>query len=189
MAIDRVAARQPSAVGSERVVGGAFAAGALLLGAEAAVHVQQYAALVYSVRWIGPLFVANATAGVAAVVGLAFARTRQFAALAGIVISAGALASLVVSYGRGLFGFYEAGFRPAIAVAVITELGAVILLSTALAATNALVQARDTQAQSRRADEVLRPTDNDLTTTGGSRGFVPNTRRRHERVDIGPETR
>ena len=157
MAIDGVARRQSSAVRGERVVGGAFAAGALLLGGEAAVHVQQYVTVVYGVRWIGPLFVANAIACVAAVVGLAFARTRPFAALAGIVTSAGALASLVVSYGRGLFGFYEAGFRAAIALAVITELGAVVLLSAALAATTALVRARETQAKSRPDDEVLRP--------------------------------
>jgi hypothetical protein len=183
MAINSVA-RQPVTVGSERVVGGAFAAGALLLGGEAAVHVQQYATVIYSVRWIGPLFVANAAACVAAVVGLAFARTRPFAALAGIVISAGALAGLVVSYGRGLFGFYEAGFRAAIALAVITELGAVILLSTALAATAALVQTRDPQAQSRPATKFHDPVDNDRTN-GHSRGFVLKRRRRPERVDVG----
>ena len=53
-------------------------------------------------------------------------------------ISVLALAALVVSYGRGLFGFREAGFRTAIAFAVITEVGAVIVLSTALVATIAL---------------------------------------------------
>jgi hypothetical protein len=47
-----------------------------------------------------------------------------------------------VSCGRGLFGFRETGFRTAIAFAVITDVGAVITLSAALAATTALVQAR-----------------------------------------------
>ena len=175
MATDAVARRQPSAARSERVVGGAFAVGALLLAGEAAVHVQQYATVTYSVRWIGPLFIADAAACVVAVVGLAFARTRQFAAFAGIVISAGALAGLVVSYGRGLFGFYEAGFRAAIALAVITELGAVILLSAALAAMPAVVRAREMQAQSRSGDEVLRLAEDDQ----------PKRRSAQERVDIG----
>jgi hypothetical protein len=153
MAISAFARLLPSRAGGGWVVDGAFAVGALLLAGEAAVHVQQYAAVVHGVRWIGPLFLANAVACVAAAVGLASSRTRQLAALAGVVISAVALASLVVSYGRGLFGFYEAGFRTAIALAVITELGAVIVLSTALAARSALVQARETQAQSGGDDE------------------------------------
>jgi hypothetical protein len=134
VAIEVVTRPQPSPAAGERLADAAFAVGALLLGGEAAVHIQQYATVVYGVRWIGPLFLATAAACIAAVVGLASARTRQLAALAGIAISAGALAGLVVSYGRGLFGFYEAGFRAAIAVAVITELGAVITLSIALAA-------------------------------------------------------
>ena len=54
------------------------------------------------------------------------------AALAGVVISAVALASLVVSYGTGLFGWQEAGFRTPVELAMITEVGAVILLATAL---------------------------------------------------------
>jgi hypothetical protein len=62
------------------------------------------------VRWIGPLFVANAAACLLAIAGLAYPRTRQLAALAGVVISAIALASLVVSYGQGLFGWQEFAF-------------------------------------------------------------------------------
>jgi hypothetical protein len=49
---------------------------------------------------------------------------------------------LVVSYGRGLFGWQEAGFRTPVAFAVITEVGAVILLSMALTARTASGQAR-----------------------------------------------
>jgi hypothetical protein len=111
----------------------AYALGALLLLGEAAVHVQQFASLFYAVRWIGPLFLANAVTSVAAIAGLAHPRTRQFAALAGIVISAVALGSLVVSYGQGLFGWQEVGFRTPVALAAITEVGALITLSTALA--------------------------------------------------------
>jgi hypothetical protein len=120
----------------------AYALGALLLAGEAAVHVQQYASIFHEVTWIGPLFLANAAACAAAIAGLAYPRTRQLAALAGIVISAVALGSLVVSYGQGLFGWQEFGFRTPIALAVIAEVGAVVLLSSAVAARGALVRGR-----------------------------------------------
>jgi hypothetical protein len=120
------------AVGIEAVVPAAYGLGALSLAGEAAVHVQQFADLLHGVRWIGPLFLANAVAIVAVVAGLALRRTRQLAALAGVVISALALGSLVVSYGHGLFGWQEAGFRTPIALAVIAEVGAVVLLTAAL---------------------------------------------------------
>ena len=83
-------------------------------------------------RWIGPLFLANAAASVVTIIGLAYWRTRALAALAGVVISALALGSLVVSYGHGLFGWQEGGFRTAVAIAVTTEMCAAILLSAAL---------------------------------------------------------
>jgi hypothetical protein len=119
---------------TEAVVVAGYAVGALMLAGVAAVHVQQYVSLFYGVRWIGALFLATAVASVAAVIGLAFRRVRQLAALAGVVISVGALAGLVVSYGQGLFGWQEAGFRTPVELAVITEFGAVIALSIALAA-------------------------------------------------------
>jgi hypothetical protein len=110
-----------------------YTLGALALAGEAAVHIQQYAAVFNEVDTVGPLFLANAAASLAAAVGLASGRTRQFAALAGVVISVVALGSLVVSYGQGLFGWHEGGFRTPIATAVIAEVAAVVLLSTALA--------------------------------------------------------
>ena len=128
--------------GTEAIAGTAFALGALMLAGEAAVHIQQYASVVHGVRWIGPLFLANAAASVAVIAGLAFPRTRQLAAFAGVVISVAALASLIVSYGRGLFGFFEGGYRTAIQLAVITEVGAVILLSAGLAVTASVVHTR-----------------------------------------------
>jgi hypothetical protein len=128
----------------------AFALGACALAGEAAVHIQQYASLVHGVRWIGPLFLANAAACIAAIAALTHPATRGLAALAGVVISAFALAGLVVAYGRqgGLFGWPEGGFRTAIVLAVITELAAVVLLSAALAATMGLVQARSGRTRS-----------------------------------------
>jgi hypothetical protein len=131
-----------STTGTEVIVDAAFALGALGLAGQAAVHIQQYASVVHGVRWIGPLFLANAAACVAAIAGLAYPRTRVLAGLAGVVISVLALGSLIVSYGRGLFGYFEGGFRPAIEWAVITEVGAVILLSAGLAATAAFARSR-----------------------------------------------
>jgi hypothetical protein len=84
------------------------------------------------VRWIGPLFLANAAAVVVTIAGLTQLPTRRLAALAGVAISAVALVSLIISYGQGLFGWQEAGFRTPVALAMITEAGAVILLATAL---------------------------------------------------------
>jgi hypothetical protein len=132
--------RTPAA--SEVAAFAAYALGALLLAGEAAAHVQQYASFIYGVRWIGPLFLANAVACVAAIAGLAYPRTRQIAAFAGVAISVVALGSLVISYGNGLFGWQEVGWRTAIAVAVISEAGAVIVLSAALAAPAALRRGR-----------------------------------------------
>ena len=103
MATSATARLTRSTAASEAVVPAAYALGALLFAGEAAVHVQQYASIFHEVRWIGPLFLANA--------GLAYPSTRRLAALAGVVISAVALANLVVSYGQGLFGWQEFGFR------------------------------------------------------------------------------
>ena len=115
-----------------------YSLGALALVGEAAVHIQQYVAIFDEVNWIGPLFMANAATSVAAVLGLAFRPTRQLAALAGVVISAVALGSLVVSYGHGLFGWREAGLRTPVALALIAEVASVVLLSTALVASSHL---------------------------------------------------
>jgi len=128
--------------GAKPVSFAAYTLGALALAGEAAVHLQQYASIFHEVRWIGPLFLANAAASIVTIAGLAYPRTRQLAALAGVVISAVALASLVVSYGHGLFGWQEGGLRAPVAIAVITEVGAVILLSAGLAASTARLDAR-----------------------------------------------
>ena len=104
-----------------------------MLAVEAAVHVQQFVSLFHAVRWIGPLFLANAAASLLAAAGLAHDRTRPLAALAGIAISAFALGSLVLSYGTGLFGWMEGGWRTPIALALVSELGAVLTLAAALA--------------------------------------------------------
>jgi hypothetical protein len=128
-----IAARlSPTRAALQTAVPAAYALGALMLAGEAAVHIQQFASSYYAIRWIGPLFVANAAACLVVIAGLAYHRTRAVAALAGVAISTVALASLVISYGQGLFGWQEFGFRTAVALAVIAEAGAAILLSVAL---------------------------------------------------------
>jgi hypothetical protein len=130
-------ARAPAArraAGAVRWTGALYALGAIMLATEAAVHIQQFASLFHEVRWIGPLFLANAAACLLAAAGLAAGRARPLAALAGIAISASALAGLVLSYGTGLLGWTEAGWRTAIALAVASELGAVAALAAGLAA-------------------------------------------------------
>ena len=47
-----------------------------------------------------------------------------------------------MSYGQELFGWQEFGFRTPIVLAVITEVGSVVLLSTALAVRAAPLQAQ-----------------------------------------------
>jgi hypothetical protein len=132
----RLAARlSPTNAGFQAAVAAAYALCALMLAGEAAVHIEQFASSYYAIRWIGPLFVANGVACLVVIAGLTHPRTRPLAALAGVAISALALGGLVVSYGQGLFGWQEFGFPTAIALAVITELGAVVAASTALALT------------------------------------------------------
>jgi hypothetical protein len=137
LATSTVARRARRTLAVETIEGAAYAAGALLLATEGAVHAEQFVSAFYSVAWIGPLFLANAAACVVAIAGMCFARTRRVAGLAGVVISTVALLSLVVSYGMGLFGWQEGGFRPEVAIAAFTEAGAVIALTTALALSNA----------------------------------------------------
>ena len=126
------AGRAAGAVGWSNAL---YAIGATMLAVEAVVHVQQYASIFYDVHWIGPLFLTNAAACLLAVAGLAHARTRPLAALAGIAISACALSGLVLSYGPGLLGWMEAGWRTPIAVALASELAAVLALGAGLAET------------------------------------------------------
>jgi len=125
----------PAVIAFGAVVFGAYLLGAAALAGEAAVHIQQYAVLLHNVRWLGPLFLVNAGVSIAVIVGLCFRSTRSLAALVGVASSAVALGALIVSYGRGFFGWFETGFRTPVEVALVSEVAAVIFLSVALAAT------------------------------------------------------
>jgi len=117
----------------EAVVLAPYVLGAMLLAGQAAVHVQQFASLFHEVRWIGPLFLADAVVSLLVIAALTIRRWRRLAALAGIAIAVLALGSLAVSYGHGLFGWQESGFSTPVELAVISEVGAVVLLAVALA--------------------------------------------------------
>jgi hypothetical protein len=130
---------------AQAVLALAYSTGAAALAGVGAVHVQEYVTTMHFVRWIGPLFLANAAACAVTIVGLAFRPTRKLAALSGVLISALTLAGLVVSYGQGLFGWHEAGFRTSIALDVITTVVATAALTVALAISSALP--RDARAQ------------------------------------------
>ena len=131
--------RRPSAgARAETLVVPVYGLGAVALAGEAVVHVQQYFSLYHGVRWIGVLFLLNALGCVAVIAGLAYARTRELAAVVGVLVSVLALGALVVSYARGLFGWQEAGFKTAVELVLIFELAAVVLLSAALAAAAAV---------------------------------------------------
>jgi hypothetical protein len=121
------------AIGAAAAAPAAYALGAIALAGEAVVHVQQFFDGFSDVRWIGPLFLANAVAIVVVIAGLARPRTRGPAAWAGVTISAVALGSLIISYGNGLFGWHEGGFRTPIAIAMVAEVAAIVLLTAALA--------------------------------------------------------
>jgi len=106
------------------------------------VHIQQYISFYHAVRWIGPLFLADAAVSVVVIGGLAFRRWQPIATLVGVAVAAGALGGLVVSYGRGLFGWQEVGFGTPVELAVIAELGAIIVLVAALTAYTAWCKRR-----------------------------------------------
>jgi hypothetical protein len=112
----------------------AYGLGGLMLTVEGIVHIEQYISIFREVTWIGPLFIANGAASLIVALSLAFRRTRHIAAFAGVVISVVALGSLVISYGNGLFGWQEGGFRTPVAIALIAEVGAVVFLAGGTAA-------------------------------------------------------
>jgi hypothetical protein len=119
--------------------------GALAVLAIGVDHLEQYAVDNYStVPTIGTLFFLNFVSAVLVTVGLilpvgrAMGRYadafRAVVALSGIGVGVLSLAGLFVSETTGLFGFVEHGYRMAIALAIVAEVAATILLVIFLAA-------------------------------------------------------
>lgn len=117
-------------------------------------HIEQYYVDFYSrVPTIGTLFVLNFGAATLVTVGL-LAPVRRIVgrwapaalallALAGIGISTGALAGLLISENGGLFGFMEQGYREAILASIALELATVALLGLFLAANGLGIRVQD----------------------------------------------
>lgn len=147
-----------SMTGREAAALTAYVLGAILLAGQAVVHVQQYFSLYHEVRWIGPLFLLDGVASAVVIAGLALRRWRPLAALAGVAIAVGALGGLAVSYGRGLFGWQEAGFDTPIELAVVCEVGAAFFLAAGPALGLAFATRRERQpAQPRPVARTASP--------------------------------
>jgi hypothetical protein len=120
--------------------------GAAAVLATGVVHLQQYYVDDYStVPTIGTLFFLNFVSAVVITAGL-IAPLRRVAgrhadsiralfAVGGVGLALLSLAALFVSESSGLFGFVEHGYRTPIALAIVAEAAAVVLLGTFLAAT------------------------------------------------------
>lgn len=119
------------------------ALGALALLVVGGVHFEQYTVAHFSViPTIGPLFLVNfiAATGLGLVLLVPIPRTAglirlafdSLSALAGIGLSIGAFAGLLVSEHTPLFGFMEQGYRVEIVIALAAEAAATLLLAVFL---------------------------------------------------------
>lgn len=105
------------------------AAATLVVGA---VHLQQYADFIGDVPTIGELFLLNGL-GAGAVLIMLGTRLAPLGALAGIGLSAGAVASIAIAMTEGgLFDYQEPTFRTPVTISVIAEIAAVLLLTAYL---------------------------------------------------------
>jgi hypothetical protein len=146
-------ATTPSAAGSwltphrrSTIAGATLYLGAVAVLATGVDHIQQYYGADYStVPTIGTLFFLNFVSAVVITIGL-IAPLGRFAgrnadairtlfAVGGIGLGLVSLIALFVSESSGLFGFVEHGYRTPIALAIVAEAAAVVLLGIFLAAT------------------------------------------------------
>jgi hypothetical protein len=113
--------------------------GAAALLAVGIDHLWQYSADSYSVvPTIGTLFALNFASATVVAIGLVAplqrlrgrwgAAAHALLAVAGIAIALGSLVGLEVSETSGLFGFMEAGYRPAIVLSIALEAVTIALL-------------------------------------------------------------
>lgn len=119
-----LAARVPG--GPLAIAASVTGAGALLVAA--AVHLDQLVSIFHAVPWIGPLFAADAVASMAIAIAVLTTR-RRVAAACGALVSAGALIGLALASTTGLLGWHETLLRPAVRIAIGSELVAVAALA------------------------------------------------------------
>lgn len=103
------------------------AAAMLVVGA---VHFQQYVDFISEVPTIGVLFLLNAAGSAAVVAALLLPAPpiRVLAALGGIGICVGALVSIAIAMGGGLFDYQEPELRTPVAITIVAEAVAVVVL-------------------------------------------------------------
>ena len=122
----------------------AKAIGAIALLVVGGVHLEQYTIAHFSViPTVGPLFLVNFIAATSLGLLLLIPNRRStrrgrllfdsLAALTGIGVAAGALAALLISEHRSLFGFMEHGYRLEIVIAIASEAVAIVSLGVFLA--------------------------------------------------------
>ncbi|MEA2427774.1 MAG: hypothetical protein QOF37_1402 [Thermoleophilaceae bacterium] len=144
----------PSAANHATAARVARLAGALSLLAVGIDHIEQYNVDSYSsIPTIGTLFALNFAVAMPTALGLLVPIRRlagrwanaalALLALNGVGIAAGSLAGLFISEGGGLFGFTEHGYRLAIVLAIVFEVGATVGLTSFLALNGLGVQRRD----------------------------------------------
>lgn len=102
-----------------------------LLLFEGAIHLQQVEGPLSSVPTINTLFALNAVgaAGIALVLAGSRAGVAVLGALAGLVLTLGALVSLAISRAGTLFAYSEPTLRPAVTLAAAVELATVLALA------------------------------------------------------------
>jgi hypothetical protein len=112
-------------------VGGLRLLAVALLVVEGAIHLQQVEGPLKAVPTISTLFVLNAVG--AAGIALVLAGSREWVAVLGAVAGLGltltALVSLAISRASTLFAYSEPTLRPAVALAALIELAAVLALA------------------------------------------------------------
>jgi hypothetical protein len=141
-----IAGRRPTPQRRSTIARVTLYLGAVAVLATGVDHVQQYYVDNYStVPTIGTLFFLNFVSAVVIAAGL-IAPLRRLAgrradairvlfAVGGIGLGLVSLAALFVSESSGLFGFVEHGYRTPIALAIVAEAAAVVLLGIFLVAT------------------------------------------------------
>ena len=109
-------------------------AGAVLILVVGAIHLQQYAVLIKDVPTIGELFLLNA-AGAAVIAAMLVTGVRLLGAVGGILLSAGAVVSILIARtSGGLFEYVEPALRTPVLLSVIAEVAAILALVAYLVA-------------------------------------------------------
>ncbi len=105
-------------------------AGSVLLILSSVIHFHLWSDGYRQIATIGPLFLAQAIAGI--VIALVVAISRHFIlALAGALFAAGTIAGLIVSVEVGLFGFKDSFSAPYATVSLVIEAAAFAVLVAA----------------------------------------------------------